>query len=206
MLATVRHLSSASPEASAPQLNPQFSYLRATIDGRVVFLVLGYVDSHTEGPTEVWYSGSGEVVRLRHGRLVGTSGLTTDWRSVRHVDEPAWSADAAGRATVRFQRERDLMPGYRSGVRDEITQIAIDPPASSGLVGRPANSLRWLEERSTTRPASAALPPARFALAQTGDRPEVVYSEQCLTDELCLSFERWNPSAPATVTSTRAGS
>jgi len=210
MLATARHLynDNASPSDSHT-FRPEFSYLRATFEGRTVFLVLGYVDPHPEGPTEVWYSASGETVRLRHGRLVATAGLTTDWRAVRLVNAPAWpSATAAERTTAttttRFQRERDLMPGYRSGIRDDIEQRPIAPPTDTMLAGRPASSLRWVEERSSTRPASASLPPARFGLAQVGDRLEAVYSEQCLSRDLCLSFERWNPSVPANVASTSA--
>ncbi|WP_027730617.1 YjbF family lipoprotein [Variovorax paradoxus] len=204
MLATARHLynNNASPSDSHT-FRPEFSYLRATFEGRTVFLVLGYVDPHPEGPTEVWYSGSGETVRLRNGRLVATAGLTTDWRAVRLANTPAW-AKATTTTTTRFQRERDLMPGYRSGIRDDIEQRPIEPPTDSLLAGRPASSLRWIEERSSTRPASASLPPARFGLAQVGDKLEAVYSEQCLSRDLCLSFERWNPSAPANVASTSA--
>lgn len=206
MLATARHLYNASPSDSHT-FRPEFSYLRATFEGRTVFLVLGNVDPHPEGPTEVWYSASGEAVRLRHGRLVGTAGLATDWRAVRLFNTPAWpSAAASERAAARFQRERDMMPGYRSGIRDDIEQRPIEPPTDSMLAGRTASSLRWIEERSSTRPASASLPPARFGLAQVGDRLEVVYSEQCLSRDLCLSFERWNPSVPANVASTSAGS
>lgn len=205
MLATARQMYSTSPATEQPPLNPQLSYLRVTINERVAFLVLGYVDTSSDGPVEVWYSGSGEVVRMRHGRVVGTTGLSTDWRAVRFRDEPTWSSTTREPGSQRFHRERDLMPGYRAGIRDEVMQAPIQPPASSALLGRPANSLRWVEERSQTLPASAALPPARFALAQINGNTEVVYSEQCLSSELCLSFERWNPSAPSTATSASPG-
>jgi hypothetical protein len=209
MLATARHLynNNASPSDSHT-FRPEFSYLRATFEGRTVFLVLGYVDPHPEGPTEVWYSASGEAVRLRHGRLVGTAGLETDWRAVRLFNAPAWpsATTTSDRATARFQRERDLMPGYRSAIRDDVEQRPIAPPTDTALAGRSASSLRWIEERSSTRPASASLPPARFGLAPVGDKLEVVYSEQCLSRDLCLSFERWNPSVPANVASSSAGS
>jgi hypothetical protein len=206
MLATARHLYSASPSDS-PVFRPEFSYLRASFEGRTVFLVLGYVDPHPDGPTEVWYSASGEAVRLRHGRIVSTAGLTTDWRAVRLSNVPEWTRAAkGGQPALRFERERDLMPGYRAGIRDEVEQRPIDPPGDTMLAGRPAASLRWFEERSSTHPGSASLPPARFGLAPVGDRLEVVYSEQCLSRDLCLSFERWNPPAPANIASTSAGS
>jgi hypothetical protein len=206
MLATARQLFSASPSDS-PVFRPEFSYLRASFEGRTVFLVLGYVDPHPEGPTEVWYSASGEAVRLRHGRVVSTAGLTTDWRAVRFSNAPTWpQAASSDHSATRFERERDLMPGYRAGIRDQIEQRPIDAPSDTMLAGRRADSLRWFEERSSTQPASAALPPARFGLAPVGDRLEVVYSEQCLSRDLCLSFERWNPPAPANTASTSAGS
>src|SRR5208282_1536401 len=58
---------SASHESSS-RLDPRFNYLRVQVDRREVFLALGYVDSTPEGPVEVWYSGTGEVLRLRDGR------------------------------------------------------------------------------------------------------------------------------------------
>ena len=47
---------------------------------------------------------------------------------------------------------------------------------------------------------------AGLAIDWLGDKLEVVYSKQCLSRDLCLSFERWNPSVPANVASSSAGS
>lgn len=196
MLATAASMVSRSSASLPPPQNSQYTYLRVHLGGREVYLALGYVDPLPEGPTEVWYSGSGEVVRMRQGRIVGTTGLSTDWRSVRFSAEPAWTAPASGGADVlaRFTRERDLMPGYRAGVRDEIQRVAIAPPARSDLTPQYPAPLQWFEERSTTVPANAALPPARFAVTRIDGQPQVVYSEQCLTQDLCLSLERWKPA------------
>ena len=73
----------------------------------VAFLVLGYVDTSSDGPVEVWYSGSGEVVRMRHGRVVGTTGLSTDWRAVRFRDESNRARRQVGRARNRLLRVKD---------------------------------------------------------------------------------------------------
>ncbi|MFT4268031.1 MAG: YjbF family lipoprotein [Xenophilus sp.] len=189
---------SGPPVVSAPPQNSQFNYLRVHLGGGEAYLALGYVDPLPEGPTEVWYSGSGEVVRTRQGRIVGTTGLSTDWRSVRFSAEPPWAAPAGGaEASAHFTRERDLMPGYRAGIRDEIQRVAIARPAHSRMTQQYATPVQWFEERSTTLPASAALPPARFAVTRIDDQPQVVYSEQCLTQELCLSLERWKPAGGA---------
>ena len=163
--------------------NPQYSYLRTVLNGTVIYLVLGYVDPHPEGAVEVWYSGAGEIVKLRDGHMVGTAGLPVDWLDVRVVGNV---------------RERDLMPGYRFGVRDQVTRVPVAAPApgQTTLKGVPPSSLRWYEERSTSTHADGALPTARFAVSTGPGVPVVVYSEQCVTPDICLSFERWKPAAP----------
>src|SRR5687768_2134963 len=77
--------------ADALKLDPNFAYLRVTRGGYVTFVWRGSTERSAEGLVEVYYSGGGEVLRLRDGRLVGVSGLATEWRRV--VDEaPPWSA------------------------------------------------------------------------------------------------------------------
>ena len=72
-----------SSSHTTSELNPNFRYLRVQIGNREVFMALGYVDKDSDGPIEVWYSGTGEVLRLRDGRLIGaTMSIGTDWLSV----------------------------------------------------------------------------------------------------------------------------
>lgn len=206
MLATARHIYGGAPEAPQPAFNPNYRYLRVATGNQTVFMVLGYIDKRPEGAVEVWYSGSGEVVRLLDGRLVGTTGLSTDWREVRFSGLPAWTVDANSPLPAKtYQRQRDMMPGYRFGIRDEIVLAPIAAPQQVALAGMAAASLRWYEERSVSRPASASLPPARFGVSQAGGIPRVVYSEQCISNDLCMSFEQWTPSSPAPVAAASAG-
>lgn len=213
MLDTARLLYNSSADTPTPSYNPSYRYLRTTVNGRVIYMVLGYVDKRREGAVEVWYSSSGEVVRLLDGRLVGTTGLSTDWREVRFSAMPPWPAGAADAPDAsatpssdqRFVRERDLMPGYRFGIRDDVVRIAVAPPQKSALTVAPPASLRWFEERSTSRPAAASVPPARFAISESSGTPRVVYSEQCISSDLCMSFERWTPVTPAAGTPSSAG-
>ncbi|MDH6166718.1 hypothetical protein M2282_001865 [Variovorax boronicumulans] len=195
--------------AAQPDFNPAYRYLRTQIGDRTIFMVLGYIDQRPEGPVEVWYSGSGEVVRLLNGQLVGTTGLSTDWRNVRLTGLPAWTAaDAptnAGGSSQSYTRLRDLMPGYRFGIRDEIVRISIPPPPNSSLAGVDPASLRWYEERSVSHPSAASLPAARFGLSRASATPQVVYSEQCLSSDFCMSFEQWTPPAPAAGRSASSG-
>jgi hypothetical protein len=211
MLETARLLYNSSADTPEPSYNPSYRYLRTAVNGRVIYMVLGYVDKRADGSVEVWYSNKGEVVRLRDGRLVGTTGLATDWRDVRYTSLPAWptgGVDApAPSSAQRFVRERDLMPGYRFGIRDDVVRTAIAPPRDSALVSVAPASLHWFEERSASSPAAASVPPARFAISisESSGTPRVVYSEQCISSDLCMSFERWTPSTPAAGTPSSAG-
>lgn len=203
MVDTIKSIYNGTPEPDAAAFNPKFRYLRTTVNGRVLYLALGGTEQRPEGPVEVWYSSTGEVVRLLDGRIYSTSGLATDWRQVRYTSTPAlpsWNTSGAS-----FVRERDLMPGYRFGIRDDIVRAPVAAPRSSGIKGTPAASLQWFEERSASRPAAAALPASLFAVSQASGTPQVIYSEQCLTQDLCMSFERWTPSSPAAATPSRAG-
>ncbi|MDP9930309.1 hypothetical protein J2X90_000033 [Variovorax paradoxus] len=205
MLATARHIYGGGAATPEPVFNSNYRYLRVIVGGQTVYMVLGYIDKRPEGAVEVWYSNAGEVVRLLDGRIVGTTGLTTDWREVRFSRLPAWSEAVNASQPKTFERERDMMPGYRFGIRDEIVQTPIAAPQQAAVAGTAAASLRWYEERSVSRPSSASLPPARFGVSQAGGTPRVVYSEQCISNDLCMSFEQWTTSPPAPVAAASAG-
>lgn len=206
MLDAARLVYKGQSGAAQPDFNPAYRYLRTQIGDRTIFMVLGYIDQRAEGPVEVWYSGSGEVVRLLNGQLVGTTGLSTDWRNVRFTGLPAWpAADTTSGSAQNYTRLRDLMPGYRFGIRDDIVRTPISPPQNTALAGANSASLRWYEERSVSRPSATSLPAARFGLSLSSEKPQVVYSEQCLSSDLCMSFEQWTPSAPAVGRSASSG-
>jgi hypothetical protein len=156
------------------------------------------MESSQGGPVEVYYGSSGEVLRLRDGRLMGVLGLVTEWRQVADP-APAWADVVKLREPAAFVRTRDVMPGYRSGVQDELVLRPVAAPERSALRNVDPKSLEWFEEsvrnRGRTRiPAAASetLPPARYALDLAGAKPTVVYSEQCLAPDLCFTWQRWS--------------
>ena len=53
-------------------------------------MTLGDIDKHSDGSTEVYYSGGSEVFRLQNGRVAGVVGLTTEWRNVSQREAPDW--------------------------------------------------------------------------------------------------------------------
>src|SRR5471030_2542976 len=186
------------------RLNPNFRYLRVTIGGRPVLLVLGNVDSHPQGPIEVWYSAGREVLRLQNGRFVGAVGLTTEWRGVSFPELPSWSAAARADQGILWTRTRDVMPGYRFGVKDELSLRVVAEPKRSELKGLDSQRLTWFEERvepgpvrglsavfGNTLAADSVLPPARYAVDFRNGQETVVYGEQCLAPKLCFTWQRW---------------
>ncbi len=184
-------------DLASVKLNPDFRYLRASIQGRTVLLVLGYVDQHPLGPVEVWYSAEREVLRLQNGRIVGATGLTTEWRNVQLSDSPRWASILAA-AFHSIKRVRDIMPGYSYGVEDTLVARPSSPPARSSLIDVDPSSLAWFEEtiartHRTGRPGPAFDSDAvsRFAVRIDGTQETVVYGEQCLSKEVCFAWQRW---------------
>ena len=179
----------------AINLNPALSYLRVSSDGREALLVLGYSDPHPSGDIETWYSASGEVFKLQNGRLLSTTGLKLDWREVRYASLPSWTA-LFKNPSARFERERDEMPGHRFGIRETVEISSVSPPRNANLVGLSPLSLRWFEERvvASPRPLSSA----RYGVAQrdNGKPPLVVYGEQCLRPDFCISWQTWPADPP----------
>jgi len=210
ILQTLHNVWGDGGDVAGPSLNPNLTYLRVSIQGRAVFLALGYTDAHPQGPIEVWYSAEKETLRIQNGRVIGAAGVVTEWRSVSLPALPSWAVMAKTSAPLRWVRTRDLMPGYRFGVKDNLITYPISPPGKSQLLGIDPQSLAWFEERedsidrtaSQFKPASGArdtLPPARYAVAIGNGTESVVYAEQCLAPELCFSWQRW----PAVVAGAR---
>lgn len=204
ILQTLPYAYGRNPSVDSARLNPNFRYLRVTVGGRVVLLALGNVDSHPRGPIEVWYSAEREVLRLQSGRIIGAVGLTTEWRSVALPELLSWTAAARADRAISWTRTRDVMPGYRFGVNDELSLRLVETPQRSALQTLDPKGLVWFEERVEPRAvagfsavlgnhigADAVLPPARYAVDLRGGQETVVYGEQCLAPDLCFAWQRW---------------
>ena len=196
----------SSSKLDALQLNPQFRYLRVTIEGRPVFMALGYVDADANGPVEVWYSAEREVIRLRDGRLVGATGLTREWRTVTLPTLPSWASLAETKGPYRWTRRRDVMPGYRFGVVDELELTRVERPDRSQIRGVDPSSLAWFEERvlggagrfgGSTESVDIKLPVARYAVDMKVAEQPVVYAEQCVSVDVCFTWQRWSAAQQA---------
>jgi hypothetical protein len=178
-------------EISGP-LNPNFRYLRVLVAGRLTVLVLGEIEPHPQGPIEVWYSPSREAVRLQNGRLVGVTGVVTEWRGVRLPALESWSVLARSAEPRVWTRGRDVMPGYRFGVEDVLSLRVIAPPTDSLLKDVDPKRFTWFEEQHLPRRKDeSVLPTARYAVDFSGGQERVVYGEQCVATDLCFSWQEW---------------
>jgi hypothetical protein len=202
---SLRFIALGGTQTPAAPLDPKFAYLRVTRGSHVGMLWRGSMEASPAGPVEVYYSSTGEVVRLRDGRLLGALGLATEWRQVT-IAAPAWTAAAKSAEVVPVVRTRDVMPGYRSGVRDELSLRVVPPPARSALHGVDPRSLTWFEEGTHSASfrlpgtASDELPPTRYAVDFTGGKEAVVYAEQCLARDLCFTWQRWSAALQQAIT------
>jgi len=175
---------------AGPSLNPNINYLRVQVEERELFMVLGSVDQTADGPVQVWYDSSRDVLRLRDGRVVGATLKTgTNWLAVSFMHLPHWGA--VGSQAV-FDRYRDVSPGYQYGIKEKMLIRRIEVPDDSNLQRVPASSLAWFEE---TVQGNADIRPARYAVRlDDGGTHQVVYAEQCLSSEFCFSWQ-FLPSA-----------
>jgi hypothetical protein len=180
-------------------LNPDYRYLRVTVSGRVSLLVLGYIEPDLDGvgPTQIWYNNLAEVIKLRNGRLVGTSGLPFDWLAVRYQNLPRWDHLAQDKPVV-FERIRDLKLLYQFGRREEVMLSVLSEPPARTIAGEPRPDLTWVQEsykpQNPANEATESLPPSYFALDFKSPElgaERVVYSWQCLSPSVCLGLQPW---------------
>lgn len=184
------------PTQSA-SLNTASWYLKVQApDSPPALLAFGYLEPQTTPPTEVWFSGSGQYIKLRAGRIVATFGLSgTNWQNT-HVNPawPEWSAVSQGGSTLT--RTRSTLPAYHFGIQEQLRIDAIDKPTQAlaslmpGATDDKAHNWRWFRESVVSRDGNP-LPPSLFATAYIQGTVVVAFSRQCLSEDFCLQLMRW---------------
>lgn len=167
-----------------------FEYLLVDHDGHKAAMALG--SRQSDGPVlhEYWYSGQREMLHLQNGRLHNVLGMTQEVRA-QTTTTPSWqaiteaTANTTGGGALVWSRTRDVQPGYRYGVVEYIISKQIEPTkAQQAAAGQPAV---WFEDqvKSKTQDGKAWLYTELFAVVNS----RVVYSQQCVGPELCLSLK-----------------
>jgi hypothetical protein len=177
------------PEAPPPPKDSRFEYLQVRTRDQVSYWALGYREPARGGPRawgqtqEAWYSGSGQVLELVDGRIVSTAGLPVDWRATAGDGVPALQAMLTA-APLTYQRVRDVSPGYRYGVRDEI-EVRTETLADGTIV---------VSEHVSATTAARSLPDAKFFFSRDGTGAvRLTHSLQCLDEEWCFHLTPWPP-------------
>jgi len=166
-------------------LTPGFDYLLITVNRKSFLMARGGTESSPDGAIDIWYSGSREVMRLQNGRIIGSSGTPVEWTDVSLSAQPDWQQI---HGPIDIQRRRDVSPGYHFGLRDVLMVQPIAAPSSSAFYGRLPADLHWFSETSS---GPYPLPTSKYAVRFDGSRNEVIYGEQCLSESLCFSWQRW---------------
>jgi Group 4 capsule polysaccharide lipoprotein gfcB, YjbF len=164
-----------------------FEYLLLEIDGRKTAMALGsreqVVDAGRVKVHERWYSGHREMIHMVDGRIHTALGLTVEWRGQRSAP-PHWAALAGSVQPESWQRVLDLMPGYRFGQTDLIqTQASTVPRGAPSL---PAGTQWFSDTVRSPQPLGGDWVYTQYFALQQGT---VVYSEQCLSPEVCFKFK-----------------
>lgn len=190
---TLVYAVSPQKRVDAAALNPKFEYLRLESNGHVAMLALGYREA--DG-TEVYYSGAAETLHIRNGRVIR---FTSHFRSFEvHyasvVDSTLWMFDNRSQSIV-YDRHIDEQPHHRFSQPQRVTfSRAIAAPEKTNLRGIDPKTLNWFQER--IRPGDGDGFPSVYAVNARGPIPMVVYSEQCMTAQFCITLQRWSASGP----------
>ena len=195
-------------ERKGENLTPGIEYLQVKVNGHQVMMALGYRTfprsnkpvvsnvSPTENSTQIyskdqftheyWYSSQKEMMELVDGRIYAAMGMTTEWRQ-SHNPQPDW--DSLSRDQVTFWiRSRDMMPGYRYGFTDEIqTRLISAPTHLKDSSIDTLNDAIWFEDSIKSKDKENLAWSYKQLFARVNGK--IVYSEQCIAKDLCLSLK-----------------
>ena len=182
-LKTFSHvLPSFGGKPAVRKADPNYRYLKVEFRGQAGFLASS---NQYSDPEQTWFSSAGEVLVIQDGRLREALGMVVEWRRVVLPKLPAWGDLAKSGKPFEWTRIRDVMPGYRYGVKDRLILQRIPAPDKSEYDGDPGR-LIWFRE---TDLAGNPLPPSRYAYDPAKNR--IVYGETCLSDDFCFSWQEW---------------
>jgi len=159
---------------------PGFEYIEVELNGKKTALALGYRKIDGFDVEEHWYSGVGEMLTLRNGRLVEVLGMTSEVRQTSR-EIPKWDQLEANHSPLTWMRSRNLHPGYRYGVKEYVTSEA----KVNKQVDRQTNQT-WVHETVQSERADGR--EWRYEEKFQLENGRVVFSEQCLATNICFKL------------------
>ncbi len=173
-----------SDKKTRANLSPGFEYLEVEWGGRKAYMALGYRETQVARISEHWYSGQGEMLKLVNGRIVEVFGMIHEVRNVT-TNPPVWNDALTHRLPIVWSQTKDLMPRYRYGLQEFVKTQQITPNPSDKAIASEATAWLIEEVRSKDEKGRPWVYQQKFALL--GDR--VVYSEQCVAQEMCFKLK-----------------
>lgn len=172
---------SSALNSSTATYSPGFEYIEVEFDGKKTSLALGYRAFNGQDIEEYWYSGTGEMLALRNGRLFQVMGMTNEVRQTSR-EVPSWSQFQANQLPLTWMRTRDVQPGYRYGVDEYVTSEVRQNKRSES-----EQTQTWVVERVSSKAADGRVwrYKERFQLIHG----VVVFSEQCIAPQMCFKLK-----------------
>lgn len=169
-----------SPETT---YSPGFEYLEVEWQGRKSAMALGYRSIRGTLTDEHWYTSQGEMLKLQNGRIVQVLGMTREVRRLS-TNTPAWTDLTSRKLPVVWSQTKDVMPGYRFGLQEFLITQQVEPTTNELSLSRSAT--HWIAEEIKSKDAIGKtwIYEQKFALAKN----EVVYSEQCVAQDMCFKL------------------
>lgn len=160
---------------------PGFEYIEVELNGKKTALALGYRKVDCVDIEEHWYSGVGEMLTLRNGRLVEVLGMTSEVRQTSR-EIPRWDQLEPNHSPLTWMRTRNLHPGYRYGVKEYVTSVV---KVNKQVDGH--SNQTWVHENVQSERANGR--EWRYEEKFQLENGRVVFSEQCLAPSICFKFK-----------------
>lgn len=176
------------------QVSPGFEYILVTTREQNALMALGErrIDESKNQTHEHWYTGQGEMLYLVEGRIQKALGFTNEIRGQVNA-APTWDEVIKSKRELTWRRQIDLMPGFRYGVVDNFSTKKIETPIK--LPDSLPTSSKWITDLVESKAADGRTWwfLQRFALYEG----RVVYSEQCIGNDLCIKIKYLGVLVPA---------
>lgn len=184
-LQTMQEPLATSLDVSRLTLDPNLSYLKLGVNGQEALLVLGYQTAEEK----IWFSSDRAIVKTKNGYLSGMQGFVTNWEVVSGPDLIKFPN--LGLPTS-YSRVRNVMPGYQYEVRESVLVTPLLSAPSSVPAELPGKPWRWFSEKVTSQYGGHKQVydyPGLIALDVSKKPYQVMYAQQCLKRDFCLSWQ-----------------
>ncbi len=195
----------AQADISTITLNPGYQYKRVWLNGRQALITLSYVEPQKNGKNQtVWYSPDGYVFRFIDGRLTGLAYKERAWYGRYTYTPEVWAQTVSSSPAPAYSRRTDEVPGNIFGTEFRLQlQPLQSPPRGHRMMGL-AEKFTWFEERTMGREDVSVMSslaehggagPAWYAVSYRTSPAKVIFGQQCLRSDLCLSWQDWPVTA-----------